>query len=491
MEQTRRLRAIGFRRGRYQSKFVARHAPKTRRSRPVHRGQVWESLFMRKSKAEKQAIIQRPWELPMAAQHLSAILIQKRVRGMLCRLRLARGQRSALTLTRRASSRRQFQSPMQRFVQTANGAFGDEIGFRRFAATMIQAWYRKEVQRWRYKLQRFPAWYRKEVQRWRYKLQRFPVFHIAALQIQYTWKAHCQHRLYKYHGVSPRVRAALIIQAAWKRHTNRRIYRYYRDLLTFRSTGDPALMLRAINPSEAALLDASMGAHVRFRLGGMSFPPTIYYKIFTRKAVCDLNAFSPKNYALDRQRRDPRDRDSHAATRRLYIRVGGAYFQARRRLEDTRDWYRRVERNGWRPVTAKVMAEANSDPIAQATAKKTVPSSHLHARLVSRHDVELQRRLKKRQWMQKLYTQGLLKPTQSKDRPSPEEEGDSVDVDFDGDDWEREADAIVDVDFDGDDWEREADAMFEWATALDFDDYVEEWQELGCTAATDEARHLV
>ncbi|KAJ0389093.1 hypothetical protein P43SY_011909 [Pythium insidiosum] len=120
------------------------------------------------------------------------------------------------------------------------------------------------------------------------------------------------------------------------------------------------------------------------------------------------------------------------------------------------------------------MAEANSDPIAQATAKKTVPSSHLHARLVSRHDVELQRRLKKRQWMQKLYTQGLLKTTQSKDRLSPEEEGDSVDVDFDGDDWEREA-----------------DAMFEWATALDFDDYVEEWQELGCTAATDEARHLV
>ncbi|GLE07180.1 hypothetical protein PINS_up017177 [Pythium insidiosum] len=236
-------------------------------------------------------------------------MLQKRVRGMLCRLRLARGQRSTPTLTRRVSSssasRRQFQSPMQRFVQTANGAFGDEIGFRRFAATMIQAWYRKETQRWRY------------------QLQRFPVYHIAALQIQYTWKAHCQQRLYRYHGVSPRVRAALIIQAAWKRHTNRRIYRYYRDLLTFRSTGDPALMLRAINPSEAALLDASMGAHVRFRLGGMSFPPTIYYKIFTRKAVCDLNAFSPKNYALDRQRDRSRHGETATSTRRLYIRVGG------------------------------------------------------------------------------------------------------------------------------------------------------------------------
>ncbi|RHZ41713.1 hypothetical protein DYB31_012797 [Aphanomyces astaci] len=93
------------------------------------------------------------------------------------------------------------------------------------------------------------------------------------------------------HGdVTPRERAVIRIQAAWRCYTNRRIYRYYRDLINFRNSGDPMVMLRAINPSEASLLDASTNAQVRFRLGGSAFPPTIYYKIFTRGAVCDMNA---------------------------------------------------------------------------------------------------------------------------------------------------------------------------------------------------------
>ena len=44
-------------------------------------------------------------------------------------------------------------------------------------------------------------------------------------------------------------------------------------------------MLRAINPREAALLDAAAGAHVRFRLGGENFPPLVYYKIFTHRPI--------------------------------------------------------------------------------------------------------------------------------------------------------------------------------------------------------------
>jgi hypothetical protein len=44
-------------------------------------------------------------------------------------------------------------------------------------------------------------------------------------------------------------------------------------------------MLRAINPREAALLDAAAGAHVRFRLDGRPFPPAVVYKIFTHRPV--------------------------------------------------------------------------------------------------------------------------------------------------------------------------------------------------------------
>jgi len=48
------------------------------------------------------------------------------------------------------------------------------------------------------------------------------------------------------------------------------VYRYYRDLINFRQKGDPAVMLRCINPTEAKLIDAAAGMHVKFRLAGVS-----------------------------------------------------------------------------------------------------------------------------------------------------------------------------------------------------------------------------
>lgn len=59
----------------------------------------------------------------------------------------------------------------------------------------------------------------------------------------------------------------------------------YHTRLARRGADDPRAMLRAINPREAALLDAAAGAHVRFRLGGVNFPPQVYYKIFTHRPV--------------------------------------------------------------------------------------------------------------------------------------------------------------------------------------------------------------
>ncbi|KAG2533266.1 hypothetical protein JM18_000545 [Phytophthora kernoviae] len=274
---------------------------------------------------------------------------------------------------------------------------------------------------------------------------------------------------------------------AWKSYTHRRVFRYYRDLLAFRNTGDPGRMLRAINPSEASLLDASMGAQVRFRLGGLAFPPTIYYKIFTRKPVCDLGAFSPKNYTVTRQSAPANH--SHERRRKgkcvstTFIRVGNSYYRARQQEQDTRLWYRRLENNGWRPVTAKVLAEANADPIAQATSGHTVTGFH-HSKIVRQQDRERARRHKKRLWMQKLYTQGLLTAT-----VSPEDE--QVDDDDEGQPGNgiKQNDhpkVLFDVDFEDENWEAEAEEMFQWASALDYDGYVENWQELGQTAATDD-----
>ncbi|CAM9641787.1 unnamed protein product, partial [Ectocarpus sp. 8 AP-2014] len=39
-----------------------------------------------------------------------------------------------------------------------------------------------------------------------------------------------------------------------------------RNVIDFRLGGDPRLLLRAINPGEAALFDRAAGVHVRFRL---------------------------------------------------------------------------------------------------------------------------------------------------------------------------------------------------------------------------------
>lgn len=382
---------------------------------------------------------------------------------MLARLHIARSRGVSEHLV----IRRVPVSPIQRFIAVGGGCYEDTRGFREFTAVKLQAWARCQRQRWAY------------------ELQRFPVYHIAALQIQYAWKAHWQHNIFsssqqqqkhRANPFPPRVSAALQIQAAWKSYTNRRIYRYYRDLISFQHVGDPAQMLRAINPGEASLLDAAMGAHVRFRLGGLSFPPTIYYKIFTRKPVCDLNAFSPKDYALERQTsKEKKSKCDKAKAETLYIRVGGAYFRAATQRMDAQRWYQRMENNGWRPVTAKVVADASSDPIARATAKKPA-SSRLHvAPSPSRkaggslEDREAARRRKKREWMKKLYSQGLLSAKAPEIRPETETE-----------------DELPDVDFDSEQWEEEADEMFQWAEALDYDGYVSSWQSLGKTASTDE-----
>ena len=85
-----------------------------------------------------------------------------------------------------------------------------------------------------------------------------------------------------------------------------RIYRYYRDLIRFRERGDPAVLLRAVNPREANMSDAACGVHVRFRLGGTTFPPLIFYKIYTHRPVTDMCAFSPRDYvaaALEKKSR--------------------------------------------------------------------------------------------------------------------------------------------------------------------------------------------
>lgn len=54
--------------------------------------------------------------------------------------------------------------------------------------------------------------------------------------------------------------------------------------------------MKYINPNEAKLIDPASGIHIKFRLAGEQFPPTIYYKIFTHRPIQDICANAPRDY---------------------------------------------------------------------------------------------------------------------------------------------------------------------------------------------------
>ncbi len=139
------------------------------------------------------------------------------------------------------------------------------------------------------------ATYKMSLTRRLFKYHRFAMYHIGAIQIQWAWRA-CLQRRRKRTAKSKETVACEKIQRAWRSFTNVRIYMYYKDLINFKQKGNPHDLLKSINPGEAALLDGASRCHVRFRLGGVKFPPLIYYKIFSHGGLVDINAFAPRDY---------------------------------------------------------------------------------------------------------------------------------------------------------------------------------------------------
>lgn len=53
-----------------------------------------------------------------------------------------------------------------------------------------------------------------------------------------------------------------------------------------------------------------IGVHVRFRLGGYTFPPQIYFKIYTHRPLCDVNAFAPRDYMREKEIEKEKDKEN-------------------------------------------------------------------------------------------------------------------------------------------------------------------------------------
>lgn len=392
-----------------------------------------------------------------------------------------------------------------------------EVGYQTWCATRLQAWARMLLLRPR-------ILHARRRQAWRL----FSAYHIAAMQLQYMWRAATRRRLLAqaagadaaaaasgpygagdggqgeselYEGMyapSADEVAAGVIQRAWRRCTNLRIYRFYRELLAFRNQGDPAQMLRAVNPREAGLLDAAAGVRVRFRLGGARFPPTIYYKIFTCSALCDVGAFAPRDYCA------ARTEDRAVGGTRLdgdgrgggpgggggrgmgAIRVGRAFFDASGlphagaaaagpggggpELADSYPdgWYARTENNGWRPVSIKALKDVEEDPVARLTADRS--SKFHYSRLQRRAIVERKRKERQRQWMRHMY--GF---------------GDSAAAHAQGHAQAAEPKATQVQGGSGSAEKRggEDDELLRWSDALDYDGYVQHWHGVATTAPSD------
>ena len=209
------------------------------------------------------------------------------------------------------------------------------------------------------------------------------MYHIAAIQIQWAWRGYLERKKKVELKTKDQV-AAEKIQRAWRSYTNVRIYRYYKDLINFKHKGNPFELLKTINRSEAHLMDPASKCHVRFRLGGLNFPPLIYYKIFVHGAIVDINAFAPRDYNQMKKEK-----------RKAVINI----THDRDENDKHEGWYERIENNGWRPINDKILTPY--DPIEIETANKPKPF-HFNPRK-RKALTEREKRLRKIRWLRKLY----------------------------------------------------------------------------------------
>ena len=305
-------------------------------------------------------------------------------------------------------------------MRAGESSTGEELTFNEWVLSRMQAWCR--MLPWRAYL----------------RVLKRPIFGAAARSIQGAWRkkrraaaAEAAH--------SPEAVVAARLQRAWRRFTNRQIFRYFRDMILFHEQGDAAQLLKSINPREARLMDIAAGIHVRFRLGGVTFPPTVYYKVYTHAPVSDIGAFAPRDYTAHKQ--------APAIVLHNHAKPG-----RQRPPQGHSGWYRRVENNGWRPVVAKAWRDI--DPVATATAAR--PVVWHHSKLKRRDELARQRKQKKVAWMQKMYEQA-----RAEQRGEQEAEGGGEGGDFEDDD---------------------VDALLRWSDALDFDAYHQDWLSAATSA---------
>ncbi|KAM6908087.1 LOW QUALITY PROTEIN: protein MFI [Lycodopsis pacificus] len=172
----------------------------------------------------------------------------------------------------------------------------------------------------------------------------------------------------------PQQTAATIIQKTWRRHATREVFKYFKERISHCSQQDPQAILKTVNPREAVA-----GVCIRFRLGGITFPPNIYYKIFTHRPITDLCASSYTQPGLKKP--VPRQTNN-----------GWPLMQ-----EDRSGRYQRMENNSWRLFCSK--AVPMSEP------KESEPKDKMdfhYSTLQRQQDVGKWRKKRKIEWLKQI-----------------------------------------------------------------------------------------
>eukprot|EP00913_Durusdinium_trenchii_P033136 g31022.t2 len=366
-------------------------------SRPVPVGEFLAS----KPQRWHRRLVQRPWLLPVIAMHLAARRLQRAWRtNWLQRTkpsaigaeeeglpvtppvtpapRKLHVAHAALRLRHIEHLRRRMVLPRDQ-AQEKGGPLGVKMiwvvglenrdanypvyeSFESFCLALIQGWWQSKVHVWR--VRRVQSYMGRKL------------YQVAAFEIQQAWQLY-EHRLRSrsldqsswteqeqlVHYAKMLAEAARKIQHKWRSYKDRGVFETLQETIAmFRRSGDPYLLLRAVLPREAVLLDPAMQVHVRFRLGGPRFPPSIFYKIYTHGNVVDLGSFAPREYHLERMSQEQ----------------GLA-------LPGDLGWYRRVENNGWRPLAVRFASEGLVDKDVEKFTGRRAQNFH-YSKLRRRQD---------------------------------------------------------------------------------------------------------
>lgn len=401
--------------------------------------------YLRKKPSVQKEIIKNPSKLPMAAFQLSAIKIQKHIRGYLVRKNLHPSPRPPKKTLR------------QEFISSKYCKQPEEVNFKHFCATKIQA-----------------AWKRFAL-RQRYVLTKYYIYSKAASIIQTAWRyqkmARQQAAPLSIHQASVR------IQRAWRSYTNTKIFKYYKELIRFKLKGNPKELLKTINPSEAFLIDKASNIHIRFRLGGYKFPPLIYYKIYIHSGCVDINSFAPRDYQAMKK---------HAKKSTINIKFEE---EETKNLKD--GWYERTDNNGWRPITENIIMPF--DKVELQTAIKPVP---FHYDKVKRKEMRATDKKKKKiRWLKKLYEEGKKIEEMENQHEVIKTIQEFGDVGGEIDQKNPfEDDKLLELN--DEELNEYVNGLMKWSETLDFDKYMEHWFSIATSApiesmVSDESEDIV